>query len=229
MTLPVAETFGPTIQGEGPATGRRAHFLRLGGCNLSCSWCDTPYTWDGQRYDLRQEFHPYTGDELAATVTSDLVVLTGGEPLMHQANPEFGRLLDALDERGRVVHVETNGTKPPTGHTLARVELFAVSPKLDHAGGHRGRQDPTPADSWPTLAHKAILKVVCRNDSDVEQAAALATSWGYRPDRVWIMPEGTTPDQINATARAIADPALARGFNLSTRLHVLLWGNERNR
>ena len=54
-TLPLSEVFGPTFQGEGPHAGRRCAFVRLGGCNLSCEWCDTPYTWDATRYDLALE------------------------------------------------------------------------------------------------------------------------------------------------------------------------------
>jgi 7-carboxy-7-deazaguanine synthase len=55
--LVVSEVFGPTIQGEGPHAGQRAAFVRLGGCNLTCTWCDTAYTWDARRYDLRAELH----------------------------------------------------------------------------------------------------------------------------------------------------------------------------
>ena len=53
--LNVNEIFGPTIQGEGPHTGRLVGFLRLAGCNLACSWCDTPYSWDWTKYDKAEE------------------------------------------------------------------------------------------------------------------------------------------------------------------------------
>ena len=64
--LPVSEVFGPTIQGEGPHAGRRVYFVRLGGCNLSCSWCDSAYTWDGETYDLREELTPSTALDVLA-------------------------------------------------------------------------------------------------------------------------------------------------------------------
>ena len=54
-SLVVSEIFGPTIQGEGQYAGQLVAFIRLGGCNLACSWCDTPYTWDASRFDLRNE------------------------------------------------------------------------------------------------------------------------------------------------------------------------------
>src|SRR3954452_24909384 len=83
----VAEVFGPTIQGEGRNLGQRAAFVRLGGCNLHCTWCDTPYTWDASRYDLRAEMSRRPVAEIVAEVRPmrpHVVVLTGGEPLLHQ-------------------------------------------------------------------------------------------------------------------------------------------------
>ena len=83
----VNEIFGPTIQGEGIHTGVRVGFLRLAGCNLSCSWCDTPYSWDWSRYDRNEESHKRliseVAEELKAMKVSRLI-LTGGEPMMQQ-------------------------------------------------------------------------------------------------------------------------------------------------
>src|SRR5205085_2854334 len=110
----VAEVFGPTFQGEGPSIGRRAGFVRLGRCNLDCSWCDTPYTWDWDRFDpaveLRSERLVDIVEQLAA-MHPEIVVLTGGEPLLQQRH--LGPLLDACLERGWPVEVETNGTIAP--------------------------------------------------------------------------------------------------------------------
>jgi organic radical activating enzyme len=83
----VAELFGPTWQGEGPSAGQRAVFVRLSGCNLDCRWCDTPYTWDWSRYDPAEQSRVMTCDAIrdwALAQDVDLVVVTGGEPLIQQ-------------------------------------------------------------------------------------------------------------------------------------------------
>lgn len=231
-TLVVSEIFGPTVQGEGPSLGRRASFIRLGGCNLSCSWCDTPYTWDSARHDLRTELARLPVDQIAARALADapgLVVITGGEPLLHQTKPGWTTLLDTLTAAGVDIEVETNGTQAPTEATTGAVTRFNASPKLTHAG------DPEPARINPeaiTTLHatgKAVYKFVCRTPEDVQEAARHTTAWGVPPHLVWIMPEGTTPAALGAHLAEIADPAVTAGFNVTTRLHVLAWGDERAR
>jgi 7-carboxy-7-deazaguanine synthase len=232
-TLRVAEVFGPTIQGEGPASGRAAAFLRLGGCNLSCSWCDTPYTWDATRYDLAAELtvRP-VADIAAATIAAAgparAVVLTGGEPL-YQQGPDLYDLLKRVREQDLAVHVETNGTIAPTDRMLDLVTTWVVSPKLGNAGQHRGRQTAALNLAWGVAALVADvhLKVVCANTEDVTAAAELAERAGLPPHRVWVMPEGTTPAALAQRWPSLCDEAARRGFNASHRLHVLAWGDER--
>jgi 7-cyano-7-deazaguanosine (preQ0) biosynthesis protein QueE len=233
--LPLVELFGPTLQGEGPATGRAATFIRFGGCNLSCSWCDSAYTWDGERFDLREEIALTEPSVIAARVAQlaghvPLVVLTGGEPLLNQRNAAWPQLLRSLVvEQGRILHVETNGTLVPTPDTLTWVSTLIVSPKLPHAGLHRGKQDPALARGWATIArdHDAHLKVVVRDVEDVDRALRLALDWAWPLDRVWVMPEGTTGEVLAERWPTIADAAAARGINASHRLHVLAWRDTR--
>lgn len=231
-TLVVAEVFGPTVQGEGPSLGRRASFIRLGGCNLSCTWCDTPYTWDADRFDLRTELARVPVDQLAVRTLAGgpgLVVITGGEPLLHQTQPGWDALLDTLTAADVDIEVETNGTRAPTAATTCAVTRFNVSPKLAHAG------DPEPARISPGViaelrtTGKAVFKFVCRTPADVEETGRYTTAWRIPPSRVWVMPEGTTPATLGEHLAAIADPAIAAGFNVTTRLHVLAWGDERAR
>ena len=233
--LPLVEAFGPTIQGEGPATGRASTFVRFGGCNLSCSWCDSAYTWDGDRFDLREEITPTSADDIAAKVAAlaghvPIVVLTGGEPLLNQRNPAWGPLLRSLVvDQGRSLHVETNGTIVPNDTTLAWISTFVVSPKLPHAGPHRGKQNPALADGWTSIArdHDAHMKVVVETVEDIERAVVMAEAAGWPLDRVWVMPEGTTEEALAARWPVIASTAAAYGINASHRLHVLAWRDTR--
>src|SRR5262249_22546121 len=129
--LVVAELFGPTLQGEGPSAGQQAVFVRLSNCNLACTWCDTPYTWDWARFDRAAEQHPTTVENVCGWVLvhrTRLVVITGGEPLLQRRT--LLPLVDPLAEAGRRIEVETNGTITPQPALAAAVSAFNVSPKL---------------------------------------------------------------------------------------------------
>src|SRR3954451_14009106 len=132
--LVVSEVFGPTWQGEGPSIGRRCGFVRLGRCNLACSWCDTPYTWDWDRYDPAVELARRPVAELLAELDAmgvDMIVVTGGEPLLQQTHLE--PLVAGAAERGWWIEIETAGTIAPRPQ-LAGVARFNVSPKLANSG-----------------------------------------------------------------------------------------------
>jgi len=228
VTLPWVESF-LSIQGEGPRAGRRCAFVRFGGCNLSCSWCDTPFTWDSSRYDLRKEFKPKTVDEILATVGEvDEVVLTGGEPLLHQNNPAWAELLRSLSSRSIFISIETNGTISPNPVTRTFVGHYSISPKLANAGLHKPGQSTGLAE-WPNeLKHRsACLKFVVTGAKDVQTAAELADAYGWPRWQTWVMPEGTTTEALLYNFRAITDAAIKNGLNVSQRLHVFAYGNER--
>jgi organic radical activating enzyme len=231
-TLIVSETFSRTVQGEGPSTGRRASFLRLGACNLSCDWCDTPYTWDASRFDLRKELkRRRVGDLMPQLLDGDpdIVVITGGEPLLQQNKPGWTSLLHALTAAGVEIEVETNGTIAPTPYTADTVTRFNVSPKLQHAGDPEHKRINGKALAVLRWTERAAFKFVCATELHVEQVTRLTEHYGIPPRLVWVMPEGTDAHTITTHLRAIADPAMAAGFNLSGRLHVQAWGDERGR
>ena len=234
-TLPVAEIFGPTFQGEGPSAGQLAAFVRLGGCNLTCRACDTPYTWDAARYDLRAELTPMSApDIMVALPAARLVVITGGEPTLYRHFQALTDLVAALARQGRRVEVETNGTLDPD--PLDRYPLrFNVSPKLPRAMSddpeHR-RIVPAALTRYGELAREghAVWKLVVASTTDVTAGLDLADTYGVPRRAVWFMPEGNDPAGLVATAQAVAGTVLAAGANLTLRQHVLLWpGTERGR
>ena len=140
-SLPLMEAFR-TVQGEGAHTGRPAFFMRIGGCDVGCHWCDVKESWDASR-------HPLT--ELDALInlpspTDRTVVITGGEPLMW----DMGPLTEGLRARGFQVHLETSGAYPVSGTW----DWVCLSPKKTKA----------PLPEWYALANE--LKVIIYNDHD---------------------------------------------------------------
>jgi len=225
-TLAVSEIFGPTLQGEGPSTGKPAMFLRLGGCNLSCVWCDTPYTWDWTKYDPRKEVTTFTTEEVDNKLQSlgpdiPLLVITGGEPMLQQRSLYELTFLLPL---GQEIEIETNGTITPDSHFVNNVDAFNVSPKLIHSG--------QPAPNVNRLfeyqdTHKARFKFVVQKPSDFPQIDEIVQSVGILPKDVWVMPEGTNSKQLQTTLQAIVQEVIDRRWNLSQRLHVAIWKNIR--
>jgi organic radical activating enzyme len=231
-SLVVAEVFGPTCQGEGPSTGRRCAFVRLGGCNLSCKWCDQPETWDASRYNLRQTLtRTPVGNIVRRALDGDpgLVVISGGEPLLHQQQEGWHDLLTALHTAGVEIEVETNGTVPPTPYTAERVTRFNCSPKLVHAGDTVDKRVNGKALAVLRWTGRACFKFVCTGLADLEEVQGFTREHNIPPRLVWIMPEGTDTAALNRRLALLADPAIAAGFNLTNRLHVAVWGTEKGR
>jgi 7-carboxy-7-deazaguanine synthase len=225
--LAVNEVFGPTFQGEGPTSGRRAAFLRLARCNLSCTWCDTAYTWDWSRYEPRDEVHRIAAEELLSRIAAmgvDRLVITGGEPLLQQA--QLLELLEACATRW-TVEIETNGTRAPLPATAALVDQFNVAIKLANSGmAERARVRPAAIRALLDTG-RAVFKFVVEEPQELDEVAGLVDRFGLEP--VWIMPQGTTPEMVVEGVRRLSDPVLDRGWNMTSRLHVLAWGSERGR
>jgi len=243
VRLLISEVFGNTFQGEGPSTGRHCVFVRTARCNLHCAWCDTPYTWAwtpqlAQRHHSRvvyqktEETQLLDVDEVVARVTEicaapTTVVVSGGEPLLQKDG--LLALRKPLHLLGHRIEVETAGTRTP-GQLAHLIDQWNVSPKLRHSGNEDSlRIQPNNLREFAELDH-AHFKFVCRNVDDLwEVARDFVSPYKIPRARVWIMPEGTTPDVILERMRELADPVLEYGWNLTTRLHTLLWGEERGR
>jgi organic radical activating enzyme len=157
-TLPVVETFH-SLQGEGLHAGRSAFFIRLAGCDVGCSWCDTKVSWPVDAHPLRPVADLVTEATLAATAGAAFVVVTGGEPLQHDLTP----LCRALRGGGTgataaPLHLETSGVGRPSG----RFDWITLSPKR-----HR-----PPDEALLGLCHE--LKVVVARADDLVFAISMA-------------------------------------------------------
>lgn len=226
--LLVAEIFGPTFQGEGPSAGQLAAFIRLSRCNLDCVWCDTPYTWDTSRYDLRAESRRMSESTVwrqVQAIPAGLVVITGGEPLLQQERLAW--LVDKCRSTERRVEIETNGTVKPRPGLLAAVHQFNASPKLANSGVPAERRLHGDVIEALISSGKAIFKFVVTGPQDLEEIADLEAAYGLSP--IWVMPEGTSAKRVLARMRALAEPVRQRGWNLTTRLQTLIWEDERGR
>lgn len=229
--LHVNEIFGPVWQGEGPAAGERAVFLRLGGCNLDCGvgpgalWaCDTPYSWDWDQYDRDTEVSRRTAQQVADDIAhrdAPLLVITGGEPLLQRNG--IAALLPLLPD-DMAVDIETNGTRPPLVDG-SRIRRYVVSLKLSNSGVELSTRLDPPRIRQLEHTDKATWKFVVTTVEDVDEAAHVVDDFGLRD--VWCMPAGTYAAEILGVARSVAERVTDQGFNLTMRQHVLLHENAR--
>jgi 7-carboxy-7-deazaguanine synthase len=213
--------------------GRRCAFVRLGGCNLSCNWCDTPYTWDwqgtssaGVKYEPRNELHRRSVGSVAEEVLEfgvALVVISGGEPLGQQTR--LVPLVEILTGHGIEIEIETNGTHVPIPALVDAGVRLDVSPKLAHSGDRAERRIIPAALRSLAATPGSAFKFVCRSREDLDEVADLVARFDLRS--VWIMPEGQNVEEIGTRLENLAEDVIERGWNLTTRLHVLIWGQRR--
>lgn len=169
--LPLVEDFY-TIQGEGFHAGKPAYFIRLGGCDVGCSWCDAKYTWDPKRYppvDIR------TIIDRATACPAQAIVITGGEPLLYPLD----RLTGELHDRGLQIFLETSGTRPFSG----RFDWVCLSPKRQHA--------PLPE----AFARAHELKVIVESAEDFAWAERNAAQAGPACP-LYLQPEWSVAEKV---------------------------------
>lgn len=220
----IAEIFY-SLQGEGSLVGVPSLFVRTSGCNLRCSWCDTPYTsWNPEGEEL-------TIDEIleraAAFPTARHVVLTGGEPMIA---PGIVESAHAFRARGMHITIETAGTV----WADVACDLMSISPKLANStpeGVFRAQHERLRRQ--PDVIRKLMrtydyqLKFVVAHAADIAELTSLVTELGAPPDKVLLMPEGTHADVLQTRGIWIAELCKEHGFRFTPRLHVELWGNRR--
>ena len=221
-----------SLQGEGNCAGLNSLFLRFHFCNLTCTWCDTKYTWCA----ASGKFQPYSSAELKALIrahSNQQVILTGGEPTLYR--------LDNLVVPGKKYHVESNGVFIPTapldititdGTAFRREGMdesvishfnWVISPKLSNA---RQGINGEGLSFWAEKDY-CIFKFIIRNAADLDEIALILKKFNIAGNKVYVGLEGQS--LASQLKPALVDEIIGRGFNFSPRLHVLLWGARRGK
>jgi len=217
-----------SVQGEGILAGVPSVFLRTSGCNLRCTWCDTPYTsWNPE------------GDDLALdTILADVrghgsrhVVVTGGEPLIQQ---EIVQLTQGLKDLDLHITIETAGTV----YQPVVCGLISISPKLANStpaqrDGGRWAAQHDRLRYQPDVLKQLMaeypyqLKFVVSDPGDLTEIETILEETGADRGRVLLMPEGTSSETLSERARWLVDICKREGFRYGPRLHIDIYGNER--
>jgi len=214
-----------SVQGEGVLAGVPSVFIRSSGCNLRCSWCDTPYTsWKPEGEELPLDA---VIERARAFPAARHVVITGGEPMIAQGIVELSERLRAF---GLHITVETAGTV----FAPVACDLMSISPKLANStpeGVFHDRHEQLRIQ--PEVLHRLTqsydyqLKFVVAQQSDLAELQAIVSSLDAPADKVILMSEGIASETLSERGAWIAELCKQYGYRFGPRLHVYLYGNRR--
>jgi 7-carboxy-7-deazaguanine synthase len=222
----IAEVF-ESIQGEGRYLAIPSGFIRTSGCNLRCWFCDTPYTsWnpEGKERSIASLLAE------AETWSCQHAVVTGGEPLL---SPEIASLTQGLRDRGFTITIETAGT---ISRADVLADLMSISPKRSNSTPrntaweqrHEQRRHRPEVIRHLTSAYDYQLKFVIDTPEDIRDVDAYMAEFSeLDPAKIYLMPQGTQQAGLEQKLIWIREAASRRGWNVTPRLHIELFGNQR--
>lgn len=235
-TLKIVEIFGPTFQGEGALIGRPTIFVRFGGCDYRCSWCDTMYAVDPRMADT---WTAMDEEEILARVNDlggglpQLVTLSGGNPAIY----DLTGLIQLGHREGHQFALETQGSVPRKW--FSDCDYVTLSPKPPSSGQHfnRERFNRCIQDS---LGSAVSIKIPLLDQQDLEFAARVRGLYPHLP--MIVQPVNLTLDAgkageylhrlslldgLTQLARDVLGRQDLLGVQVLPQLHVLMWGNKR--
>jgi len=233
MKIPVMEVFGPTIQGEGMVMGLKTMFVRTSGCDYSCSWCDSSFTWDGTGKSVSKQPLEII-DELKAIGGQSFshVTISGGNPALHKG---IGELIDLCHDEGWKVAVETQASI--WQDWLLKIDDITLSPKPPSSGM---KTDFSKLDSYlkNLVDLNASLKIVIFDELDFKFAEAVHQRYPAFP---FFLQTGntdttTTNDELLVSTLLnryewlvdlTVNSPIMNDVRVLPQLHTLLWGNKR--
>jgi 7-carboxy-7-deazaguanine synthase len=232
-------------QGEGINMGRPAYWVRLGGCGLKCKWCDAAYSCffdarhgalheSGLYYNPKVELKRIAIDDLTQRIVDSTVVrvaITGGEPLLQQeAVTELIQRVESV--RPFNFEFETAGVVVPNLLPKQANIQYNVSPKLESSGNSiEKRRNPEAIEELKSRGASFKFVIDTRNETswmdDILEVRALVYMWSLHPDSIWLMPCGTTTEEVIQGMKILEPIAILNRWNLSARLQVFMHGDER--
>ncbi|WP_099157472.1 7-carboxy-7-deazaguanine synthase QueE [Virgibacillus ndiopensis] len=237
--FPIIEIFGPTIQGEGMVVGRKTMFVRTAGCDYSCSWCDSAFTWDGS---AKENIEKLTAEEIIIRLKEtggeqfDHVTISGGNPALLR---KLDELIEPLHELGIEVAIETQGSR--WQDWFMNIDDLTISPKPPSS---------KMCTNWEILDHiikklmnnnrinNASLKIVIFNDEDLTYAEKVHERYPAIPFFLQVGNDNLEESKAtNLTShlltkyewlieRVVASSKLNHARVLP-QVHTLIWGNKR--
>lgn len=236
--IPVAEIFGPTIQGEGPHVGMQTLFVRVAGCDFKCAWCDSKFAWkiDGsiKRYGTK-ELADILVQECNNSKCSN-VVLTGGNPCLY----DFKQVIDILHDNNITVDIETQGSKMPDW--LLDVDLLVISPKAPSSNQPDVYKTVNEYMKLLTsIKQKVAIKIPVFNEEDFEFAMKYYALVDYYREKgvdidLYLSVGNTNTTEAGDISKRVlsdyeklinmvANSYMERVFILP-QVHTLVWGNK---
>ncbi|MBO0991716.1 7-carboxy-7-deazaguanine synthase QueE [Bacillus sp. SD088] len=238
MKIPVLEIFGPTIQGEGMVIGQKTMFIRTAGCDYSCSWCDSAFTWDGSEKEKIQMMEPeeiWQALKKQGSDTFSHVTISGGNPALLK---QMDEVVDLLHGHGMRIALETQGSRWQSWFT--KIDELTLSPKPPSSGMK------TNFETLDQIIHSLkneqkgsfSLKIVVFDQQDLEYASDLYKRY---PDVSFFLQVGNN-DLSNLDDRQLLSYLLERyewlidevmksnelkNVRVLPQLHTYLWGNKR--
>ena len=233
MKIPVMEVFGPTIQGEGMVMGLKTMFVRTSGCDYSCSWCDSSFTWDGSGKSVSKQPIEII-DELKAIGGQSFshVTISGGNPALHKG---IGELVDLCHEQGWKVAVETQASF--WQDWLLEIDDITLSPKPPSSGMST---DFSKLDTFmdKLLNTTATLKIVIFDEVDFKFAEAVHQRYPAFPFFLQTGNDDTTTTENELLVSTLlnryewlvdltVNSSIMNDVRVLPQLHTLIWGNKR--
>lgn len=237
--IPVMEIFGPTIQGEGAVIGQKTMFVRTAGCDYSCSWCDSAFTWDGSGKELTKMM---TAEDIWAELNRlggngfSFVTISGGNPALLK---NLNALVDLLKEKSIKIAVETQGSK--WQDWFYDIDEITISPKPPSSGmvtNFDVLDDIIGKLAASERNNRVSLKVVVFDDADLQYAKRVHQRYVNIPffiqvgnDDVSTMEQNELVLHLLQKYEQLINEVMAddewKNVRVLPQLHTYIWGNKR--